>query len=444
MRADFNLSRRGVLAGLAVMAARPSFALPSNPDVVVVGAGAAGIGAARQFAELGLSCVVLEADNRIGGRAYTDTTTFGVPFDIGCAWIHAADRNPFYRFAQWDKFKLKFHDLHLNELYYMRNRAGAAGVKQEHEAEEVIHKRAGKIAHRKDVPTSRAVPKWTEPFEAAATYMGPMDMGVDLSDLSTADYAQSADLDPNYLVYEGFGTLVAKTGANIPVKLSTPVRTIRYGEGAGVKVDTDAGTIEARACIVTVSTGVLAANAIRFTPELPDWKVAAIGEVPMGLLAKIPMQIPGERLGLAPYDNVLVEYPGRQEIYFLAWPWETDLMVGFVGGDFGWQLSAAGEDAAIDFAKERLGQTFGSKVPGKVTKALFTKWASNPLTLGAYAAARPCHYKARAALGRPLDERVFFAGEALAGPLIQTAGGAFLSGEETAKTVATMLRKRSG
>jgi len=436
---EFALTRRGMLAGLAVLAARPSWALPANPDVIVIGAGAAGIGAARKLAELKLSCVVVEAADRIGGRAYTDTTTFGMPFDIGCAWIHAADRNPFYKMAEADGFKLKYHDLTLNELYTMRARADAAALKREHEAEEAIHKRTAAIARRRDIPVSRAVPRWTQPFEAAATYLGPMDMAVDLNNLSTADFAQSADLDPNYLVYEGFGTVVARAGAELPVKLSTSVRKIDWSRKGNVAVETDAGTISARAAIVTVSTGVLAAGSIRFDPVLPDWKQAAIGCVPMGLLAKIPMLIPGERFGIKPYDNVLVEYPGRQDIYFLAWPWDSDLMVGFVGGDFGWQLSAAGEDAAIDFAKERLAQTFGSDAPKKVTKALLTKWASNPLTRGAYSAALPCHYVERERLGRPLADTVFFAGEALAGPLIQTAGGAYLSGEATAKSVAAML-----
>jgi monoamine oxidase len=434
----FRLSRRSLLAGMAVLAARPAWALPTNPDVVIVGAGAAGIGAALRLAKRKLTCVVVEADDRIGGRAFTDHDTFGVPFDIGCAWIHAGDRNPFYAFAEKDGFHLHYHELDLNRLYYGRKQTDTRGLKAESRAEEDIHKRVAQIAKRRDVPCSRAVPRRTPPFEAAATYLGPMDMAVDLDHLSTEDYANSADLDPNYLVLEGYGALVAKTGEGLPVQLSTPARVIRRG-ASGVSVDTDAGTISAKAVIVTVSTGVLAANTIKFDPPLPEWKQTAIAQVPMGLLAKIPMMIQGDRLGVAPYDNVLVEYPGNQEIYFLAWPWETDLMVGFVGGDFGWQLSAAGEEAAIDFAKERLGATFGSEAPKKVAKALFTKWASNPLTRGAYSAALPGHYKARGELALPLDEQVFFAGEALAGDLIQTAGGAFLSGEEAADDVADML-----
>src|SRR6185312_10270142 len=297
MTENFQLSRRGLLGGLAVLAARPVWALPSDPDVVIVGAGAAGIGAALELMKRGISCIVVEADSRIGGRAYTDTTTFGIPFDIGCAWIHAADRNPFYKFAQDDGYKLHFHDLNLTSLYYGKRRTDARGLKREHDAEETIRKNTARIAKRRDTATTAAVPQWTPPFEAAATYLGPMDMGVDLSDLSTTDYAESADLDPNYLVYEGYGTLVAKVGENIPVKLSTPVRAIRWGEGKGVRVETDAGTISARAVIVTVSTGVLAAGSIRFDPALPEWKETAIGEVPMGLLAKIPMLIPGDRFG---------------------------------------------------------------------------------------------------------------------------------------------------
>src|SRR5579862_4787978 len=208
---ELALTRRGMLAGLAVLAARPSWALPANPDVVVIGAGAAGIGAARRLAELKLSCVVVEA----------------------------ADRNPFYKMAEADGFKLKYHDLTLNELYTMRARADAPALKREHEAEEVIHKRTAAIARRRDIPVSRAVPRWTQPFEAAATYLGPMDMAVDLNNLSTADFAQSADLDPNYLVYEGFGTVVARAGAELPVKLSTPVRKIDWSRKGNVAVETD-------------------------------------------------------------------------------------------------------------------------------------------------------------------------------------------------------------
>ena len=443
------LTRRAVLsataafAGSAALGMRAVAALPTNPDVVVIGAGAAGIGAARKLQELEISHLVIEAADRIGGRAYTDTRTFGVPFDIGCAWIHAADRNPFFKFARKDKdnYHLHCHDLDLSRVYYGRT---PGDPKEEAKAEETIRDRVEEFEKAgRDVPTRDAVPQWTLPFEAAATDLGPMDMAVDLGDLSTLDYGQSADLDPNYLVQEGFGTLVKNTGAGIRVKLSASACVIRYGTGKGVRIETNRGTIEARAVIVTVSTGVLASGSIRFDPELPDWKEKAIGEIPMGLLAKIPLLVRGDRLGVKPFENILVEYPGLQDIYFLAWPFDTDLMVGLVGGEFAWELCAAGEDAAVYFAKERLGQAFGSNAPKKVTKALLTGWAGNPLTRGAYAAALPGHYAERAQLALPLADRIFFAGEALAGPFIQTCGGAYISGMEVADDVSAVLAGRA-
>ncbi|MCP4941605.1 MAG: FAD-dependent oxidoreductase, partial [Planctomycetaceae bacterium] len=96
-RNDFAPSRRSVLGGVATFAALPvwSQSLPSNPDVVVVGAGIAGLTAAKTLLAAGRSVVVVEAADRIGGRAYTETTTFGVPFDHGCSWITAANDNPF-------------------------------------------------------------------------------------------------------------------------------------------------------------------------------------------------------------------------------------------------------------------------------------------------------------------------------------------------------------
>ncbi len=445
-----TMMRRKVLGGMAAVAGASAFGcfasadLPTNPDVVVIGAGAAGIGASQRLTALGLSHVVIEASGRIGGRAHTDMATFGVPFDLGCAWIHAADRNPFFKLARSVHYQLHRHDAALDRIYYGRDQTDQAGLDAESDAEDAIDKGLTRLADdSRDVPATEAVHGWTLPFEAAATYLGPMDMGVDFADLSTFDYAKTADLDPNYLVREGFGTLVVKTGASIPAKLSTPARVVRYGVGKGVRIETDSGTIDAFSAIITVSTGVLADSLLRFDPELPDWKEEAIRRVPMGLLAKIPLLIPGDKLGVKPFENILVEYPGLQDIYFLAWPFATDLMVGFIGGEFGWELSAAGEEAAVAFAKERLAQTFGTSAPQRVTKALLTGWASNPFTRGAYSAALPGHYAERAVLARPLADRIFFAGEAVAGRFIQTCNGAYLSGIKVAEDVGAVLAGRA-
>lgn len=442
MLSSSGLSRRQ--AAFALMAAAASAGMGRAPrtladvDVAIVGGGAAGLAAARTLIDAGRSVVVLEAKDRIGGRAYTDADYFGVPFDVGCAWIHASDRNPFTPMAEQWGWTTVPHEYDLEHIVWGRRRASDAEVSEMHEAEGAIADLIVEQGEARDVDSMGFLEVDTPAEEAAVTNLGPMDMGVDLDELSAADYTNSADLEPNLLTREGFGALVARYGEGLPVHLETAVREIRT-DGPGVVLETDRGTLNARVAIVTVSTGVLGARSIRFTPELPDAKLDAIDRTPMGMLAKIPLWIPGDRLGVAPFEDLLIERAGRQDVYFLAWPFETPLMVGLVGGDFGWELTAAGEPAAIDFATEALVRAFGSDVRNRVERGMLTQWGADPHTRGAYAASFPGFYSDRHVLAEPVADRVFFAGEALAGEFIQTCAGAYLSGQATATAVLAAL-----
>lgn len=444
-----NPSRRDVIAGLGGVALSPlanrfSFAqgaanFPVNPDVVVVGAGPAGLSAARTLAAAGKSFVVLEADNRIGGRADTDTKTFpGIPFDRGCAWIHSADRNPLFPFARENGFTLALHDDSLDRIWYGRKRF----TKQQDDRVKKIHKEIvdanSRAAKARDGALASVRAIRTPEEQATATTMGPMDMAVDFADLSIRDYNAQAELEPNYLVKEGYGAVAARFGADIPVSLETPVKRIRYG-GPGVVVETGKGDVSAKAVLVTASTGALASGYIRWDPVLPDWKEAAIHQVPMALLAKIPLLLDGERFGLKPFEDILLEQSGKQDIYFISFPFEFPMMIGFIGGDFAWQLSAQGRDVAVDFAKSALKRAFGEKADSHVVQADFTQWARNPWVRGAYSAALPGHFASRALLKKPIADRVYFAGEAVAGPFAQTCGGAVLTGAEVAQTIVKKL-----
>ena len=429
-----RLTRRGLLAGLGGVAASGCAASPpARPDVVVIGAGSAGIAAALTARAAGLDVLVLEAMDRIGGRAFTDTTTFGSPFDVGCAWLHKADDNPYTAYARAEGFTLQAHEYDLEKVWLDREPTPAGLVNA---AEETMSDAI--TAAPADVAAATVVDLAAPVNEAAGDYLGALDMAVDLDELSTFDYANADDLAPNFLCAEGYGSIVARRGRGLPVRLGTPVRHVRW-DGPGAVVETDAGSIRARAVIVTASTGVLASGAIRFTPDLPLATQEAVADIPMGMLAKIPLQIREQRFGLEPFTDVLLARRGRRDLYFLSFPFATDLMVGFVGGDLGWELSAAGEAAAIDFATRGLVEMFGSNAASAVVKGGLTPWASNPWTRGAYAAASPGRYGAREALARPVGDRIFFAGEALAGGLIQTCGGAFRSGEAAARAVQAVL-----
>ncbi len=411
-------------------------------DVVIVGAGSAGLAAAKSLRTAGLTFKVFEAMNRIGGRAWTSTEHFGVPFDIGCAWLHAADRNPYFPEAEAAGWTLHHHDMNVDHLYYRKRKASeeeeAAMKAADTEISELLENHTGT-----DDRLSSLLAKG-HATRAAATFAGPMDFGADEDEISIADFKAAADLEPNYFTYEGFGSLVARFGADVPVELSTPVRKILW-DVPGVACVTDRGTVRAKAVIVTASPAVLAFEEIEFSPLLPDGHFSAFFDLPMGMLTKIPIEIRRTRFGLSPFDDLLIERIARHDIYFLCFPFDLDLMVGFIGGDFAWEVSAAGEAAGVDFVTDRLCGIFGNDVRKHVGRAMMTNWGGERFVRGAYAAARPGKAEARRILMEPVAERIFFAGEALAGSLIQTCGGARLSGEAVARQVAAQLAgNRSG
>ncbi|MEX1234523.1 MAG: NAD(P)/FAD-dependent oxidoreductase [Roseovarius sp.] len=441
-------TRRHALAGIAGMAAalawpRGLVAQTSNPDIVVIGAGAAGIAAARRVIASGMSVQVIEAADRIGGRAYTESDTFGVPYDHGCAWLQGPGDLPHLQAARDLGVKLVDHGAARDVLYVEGRRAD--------HAERTAYDRAfarlyAALDTGSDVAASSLAPLGGPMDATAQSWTGPMDFGVDMGALSTADFNAYPAFDINYLVHEGLGTLVVHLGRALPVSLGTAATGIDWS-GDGVRVETTRGTIDARAAIVTVSTGVLASGAIRFTPALPSAKQQAISDVPMGLLTRIALQFNGARFGLSENDFLTYAVPGdlpAEACFFLAFPTGHDITVGFVGGRFGWDLARAGEAAAVDFALGAFTRMMGSGAAKHFVKGHMSGWAQNPLTLGAYSAARPGRAAARKVLAQPLGERVFFAGEAVAGPYIALMSGAHLSGESVARAAIETLGGAQG
>lgn len=442
-------SRRGFLASVASSVLLPTLlpltarAQPTSPDVVVIGAGAAGIAAARRVIAGGKTVVVIEASDRIGGRAFTESDTFGLPFDHGCSWLQGPSGLPHVDLAHELGFELVDHD-NAEDVFYVGDRPATRAEQSDYDrAFEQIQARLYGIG---DVAASSRLPANLPYTAVAQSWIGPMDFGVDFADLSTGDMNSYGSDAYNYLVREGLGTLVAAHGRGVPVRTGVAATAIDWS-GQGVRVETTDGTIQAGACIVTVSTGVLASGAIRFLPDLPVEKAQAIEDVPMGLLTKIALQFDGERFGLT--DNDFLTYAVPDEVpaeacYFLTWPTGYDIAVGYVGGEFGWELSGASEAAAVDFALGEFANMMGSRARNHFVKGLMTDWATNPLTLGAYAAARPGRFEARKALATPLGERVFFAGEAVAGRYKALLSGAHLSGDFVGGEVVAMLGGPSG
>lgn len=442
---SLKVDRRKFLAGLTASAALPALALPSaarsmptSPDVVIVGAGAAGIAAAHLLSQRGISFVVVEAKDWIGGRAFTETASFGVPFDHGASWIYQADHNPLTPIAHRAGFGLIPHDDAKERLYVGTTPATYAENAAYQEAWYEVETAFRAIAHSgQDVAAAGRLPAnlpWTN---VVKTWLGPIDMGMDIENFSAADW-WSLDMDtPSLLVCEGVGSVVASIGKDIPVRTSTPVTTIKWGGAEGVSVETPAGTIQAKAVIVTVSTGVLAAESIQFDPPLPTETVRAIDNLPMGLLAKVGLQFDGStKFGMRANEWLSYTCDCSQAAYFLSWPCDTNMMVGFVGGKFAWDLTAAGEKAAVDFALGELRSIFGPEIDRSFVAGRFTGWGTDANVRGAYAVAKPGGHTARTQLAKSHDDRLFFAGEALAGGMATTVGGAFVNGRQVADIVA--------
>ena len=346
-----GMKRRSVLLGLMASAAPrgPLRALPANPDVVVIGAGAAGLAAARILISNGFEVVVIEAAERIGGRAYTESSTFGLPYDHGCAWLQGPEGLPFVPLARQLGFGLVDHSNARDVLFVGDRRADRATQRQ---LDRTFARIEAAIDQDSDVAAASVIPAGLPMTAVAQSWIGPMDFGVDLANLSTGDVSAYEDYAYDYLVREGLGSLVAAYGQGLPVRLGTAATGIDWS-GEGVRVETTAGTIAARACIVTVSTGVLGAGAIRFTPDLPLDKAQAIADVPMGLLTKIALQFDGTRFDLRENEFLTYVVPDAvpaEACYFLTFPTGHDIVVGFVGGSFGEDLSRAGEAAAVDLA----------------------------------------------------------------------------------------------
>lgn len=433
-----NPSRRAVLCGALATASAPVWANANDTDVVVVGAGAAGLAAARRLTAAGKSVLVLEAADRIGGRAFTESNTFGLPYDHGCSWLNDAPNNPLIPYAKQNNFTLMDHS-NAGEAYYVGDRLANSNERIARNrgwgSVEAALAKAGRKG--RDISASSAIVRGNGDTGNAETWIGPMDHGVDFDSLSTADYWNSAEANPSFLVHEGLGSVVASLGSGLRIRLNTAVTGVDWG-GTGVRVETTEGAINAKACVITVSTGVLNAGSIRFTPSLPVRKQEAIAQVPMGLLVKIGLQFDDSRFSFAP--NHWLSYKVTDDLpapacYFLTWPFGFNYSIGFVGGSFGWELSKAGEAAAIDFALGEFTRMAGSDARKRFVRGTMSGWAENPLTLGAYAAAKPGFFDSREILSQPVGDRVFFAGEAMGGDHIALCSGAFKSGQQAANDI---------
>jgi monoamine oxidase len=360
-------------------------------------------------------------------------SALGVPFDRGGAWIHSAAINPLAPLAAKAGFTIHHQNLQVCRAHIGGRKLEASEVRAYDDylgdMWTAIEEAA---ADGRDVAASEVLPQ--SPWREAAQHWISMYDAVDADQASTGDRAGYEHADEDWLLAEGLGALIAHLGAQVPVQLNCPATSVDW-TGPRVAVTTPEGKVETDAVVVTVSTGVLAAGRIGFTPGLPDDKLQAIADLPMGLLNKVAFLFDAAHLGVA--DGEFADYHagGAQFCNFALRLCGSDLSVGFVAGRFGQDLEAQGPGAATAFCIEGLRALFGTHITRQVRGTDEVGWMSNPLTMGSYSATRPGRAGARAVLAEPLDGRIFFAGEATNPRAYATVHGAHLSGCEAATAI---------
>jgi monoamine oxidase len=438
------LNRRQVLQGfgagaLAGAFGRPLSAATATPDVLVIGAGGAGLAAAKELAAQGVSVRVLEARDRIGGRAFTDDS-LGDAWDRGCSWLHASNDNPWVGYARQNGFEV--HEDRYPRVVY----DGARRMSESETAGyRAVTERMGRELDRAgrqglDIPAEAAFTQQTlaDPWYPMAMDDLTVKGGVEPSNFSALDSFQYDGNGQDFVVPRGCGTLLAHYARGVEVRLKTPVTRLRWG-GRGVAADTPAGLVDARVAVVALPSSVIAEGSVVFTPRLPVEVLQAHHDLPLGVIDKVALRFKRNVFPSESSEFLQMRRDDGRGLDYLTRHRDGNVCIAFASGRLARELEAEGEAAAIEHAVSGLASMLGGDVRKHFDEGAATAWAADPYARGAWSHCVPGRHGARAVLRRPVGGRIVFAGEHTEQAAHGTLHGAYLSGVRAAAAARRLL-----
>jgi monoamine oxidase len=414
-------------------AGRKDRTLMTDPDVVVIGAGAAGLAAARRLKGTGLTVRVIEARTRVGGRAWTVSAS-GTALDLGCGWLHSAIENEWTALAEDYGFTIDT----TTPAWAKPALDHGFPADQQAEFRAALDDLFDRIEQRGDDGPDRSaadfVPagsRWRDLLDAVSTWIN----GVELASVSVHDVFRYADTGVNWRLRQGYGALVAAAADGLEIVRDCAATTVDHA-GRQVRIETTRGTTTTRAVIITLPSDLLAAEALRFSPALPA-KTAAAAALPLGVADKLFVRVadaadlPVERRLYGATDGAIASFHLR--------PFGSDLIEVYMGGALARELEDDDGRAMFAFATDQLTARLGGGMRKRLGFVAASAWARDPLSRGAYSYARVGACDMRAVLAAPVDGRLFFAGEATSRHDFSTAHGAYRTGVRAAEEALAAL-----
>lgn len=469
MEINALLLKRFIVYGVLLLSIHTQGAMASTPvietDVIILGAGIAGITAARELNQQGVQCILLEARDRIGGRIHT-VHHWGTATDLGASWIHKIDNNPLVNLVQeYNIPVLPTHYSHDNDFSMLESATifDGQGKKMNHARflravkqikEFKTHLDQHTPSHDERFSVQDALREYTKTHSMNSDSLallvhingdtGEYENGANIADTSykVALNTQSSTSGVDVIFTHGYSQLLSQLTQHLPIFLNQIVTKVVH-DSEGVTVYTQGNRqYKGKYLISTLPLGVLKSNTVQFIPELPKEKKEAIQRIGMGvynkaylLFDKVFWNKKSEWiLFLSKKKNSHEDFEVMN--YFLRS--KRPILVVFTTGDFAQSLEKQDDQHIIDRIMTTLRKTYGPQTPYP-TSFLITRWGTDPFAKGSFSYPRiGSSNKDYALLAKPVNNRLFFAGEATSMTDPSTVTGAYLSGIRAAKEVAAL------